>query len=78
MGVQEEERWKIRARLCRLGYTQIAGTDFTANYAPVVNDITFRILLILKMLMEWDAELIDIETAFLHGDMEEVNLHEPT
>ena len=61
---------RFRARLCGLGYTQIAGIDFTANYAPVVNDITFRILLILKMLMEWDAELIDIETAFLHGDME--------
>ena len=50
----------------------MAGIDFTANYVPVVNDITFRILLVLKMLMEWDAELIDIETAFLHGDIEEL------
>ena len=30
------------------------------------------ILLVLKMLMNWNAELIDIETAFLHGEMEEV------
>ena len=52
---------RLRARLCGLGYTQIAGIDFTANYTPVVNDITFRILLILKILMEWDAALIDIE-----------------
>ena len=61
-----------RHRLCGLGYTQIAGIDFTENYAPVVNDITFGILLILKMSIEWDAELIDIETAILHGDMEEL------
>ena len=54
------------ARLCGLGYTQIAGMDFASNYVPVVNDITFRMLLILKMLMEWETELIDIETALLH------------
>ena len=63
---------RFRARLCGLGYTQIAGIDFTANYAPVVNDFTFRILLLLKILLEWDAGLIDIELAFLHGDMEEL------
>ena len=62
----------FRARLCGLGYTQIAGIDFTANYAPVINNVTLRILLVLKMLMKWDAEMIDIETAFLHGDMEEL------
>ena len=63
---------RFRARLCGLGYTQIAGVDFNANYAPVINDGTLRILLVLKMLMKWNAELIDIETAFLHGEMEEV------
>jgi len=26
------------------------------------------------MIMGWDAELIDIETAFLHGDMEEKSI----
>ena len=63
---------RYRARLCGLGYTQIAGIDFTANFAPVVNDVTFRILLVCKMMMKWEAEVIDIETAFLHGDMEEL------
>lgn len=63
---------RFRARLCGLGYTQIAGIDFTANYAPVINDVTLRILLVLKMLKNWNTELIDIETAFLHGDMEEI------
>ena len=62
----------FRAKLSGLCYTQIVGIDFTTIYIPVLNDTTFRILLILNMLMGWDIELIDIETAFLHGDMEEL------
>ena len=60
------------ARLCGLGYTQVAGVDFNTNFAPVVNDVTFRLLLAIKMIKNWNVELIDIETAFLHGDMEEL------
>ena len=43
---------QFRARLCGLGYTQIPGVDFTAIFAPIVNDVTFRILLALKMIMD--------------------------
>ena len=32
---------RYRAGLCGLGYTQVAGVDFNANFAPVVNDATF-------------------------------------
>ena len=52
-------------------YAQIAGVDFVANFALVVNDVTFRILLVLILMMRWYAEVIDIETVFLHGEMEE-------
>ena len=70
--VSKRKRYgRYEARLCGLDYTQIAGIDFTTNFAPVVNDITFRILLVWKMIMGWDAELIKIETIFLHGTMEE-------
>ena len=41
------------------------------NYAPVVNDITFRILIVIKILYKMSARLIDIETAFLNGDLKE-------
>ena len=30
-----------RARLVALGYSLIPGVDYTDNYAPVVNDVTF-------------------------------------
>ena len=69
--------WKIkrngvfRARLVVCGYSQIPGVDYTEHFAPVINDVTWRILLIAMMVWKLDAWLIDIETAFLHGEFEE-------
>ena len=62
---------RFRARLCGLGYTQIPGIDFKENHAPVVNDVTYRILILLKIINNWTAELMDVETAFLNGILEE-------
>ena len=61
----------FRARLVALGYNQIPGVDFTDNFAPVINDITFRILLIIYLILKYDSRIIDVETAFLNGDLEE-------
>ena len=59
------------ARLVGQGYTQIPGLDFTDLHSPVINDITLQILLILWILNNWDAEQIDVKTAFLNGELEE-------
>ena len=34
-----------QARLVAKGFSQIPGLDFTDNFSPVVNDVTFRVLL---------------------------------
>lgn len=60
-----------RARLVALGYSQIPGVDYTENFAPVINDVTFRIILLLMLIKRFDAEIIDVETAFLYGTLEE-------
>ena len=60
-----------RARLVALGYNQIPGVDFTENFAPVMNDITFRLMLTRKMVERLKTRIIDVETAFLYGDLEE-------
>jgi hypothetical protein len=44
--------------------------DFTEIYAAVINDVSFRIILIGMMICNLKAKTIDIETAFLHGDLE--------
>ena len=53
-----------RARTVAKGFSQIPGVDFTENFAPVVNDVTFRIMLITKILFNLNAEQYDIETDF--------------
>ena len=59
-----------RSRLVAMGFSQIPGVYFTNSFAPVVSDVTLRILLILKMIFEWDTKIIDVEQAFLYGDLE--------
>jgi hypothetical protein len=61
----------FRARLVALGYSQIPGVDYTDNFAPVINDITYRIILLNWLINDWDSEVIDVETAFLYGNLEE-------
>ena len=61
----------FKVRLVACGYSQIPGVDFTESYAPVINDVSWRILLIVKMLMKYHAMIMDVETAFLYGDLDE-------
>ena len=51
------------------GYSQIPGVDHEENYAPVVNDVTYRILIICIILFKLQAKIVDVETTFLHGDI---------
>ena len=60
-----------RARLVALGYSQIPGVDFTDNFAPVAHDVSFRIALARMMVEKLDSLVMDVETAFLYGDIEE-------
>ena len=60
-----------RARLVALGYSQIPGVDYTDNFAPVAHDVSFRIALARMMVEKLDSLVMDVETAFLFGDIEE-------
>ena len=60
-----------RARLVALGYSQIPGVDYTDNFAPVAHDVSFRIALARMMVEKFDSLVMDVETAFLYGDIEE-------
>ena len=62
----------FRARLVACGYSQVPGIDFTENFAPVITDVGYRILLVKHIVEGLSCYLIDVETAFLHGDLEEL------
>ena len=57
-------------RLVDLGYSQVPGVDFTDNFSPVVNDVTFRIALARMMMEDLKCMLMAVETAFLYGEIE--------
>jgi hypothetical protein len=61
----------FRARLVACGYSQVPGIDFSESFAAVLNDVSFRIMLIAKLLWNMTYSVVDIETAFLHGDLDE-------
>ena len=59
------------ARLVACGYSQIPGIDFNESYSPVISDIGYRILILVRLMNNYKVFLIDVETAFLHGDLDE-------
>ena len=63
---------RFRARLVACGYSQIPGIDYNDVYSPVVNDITFRIAMTYMTWAGMDTVIFDVETAFLHGELEEL------
>jgi Reverse transcriptase (RNA-dependent DNA polymerase) len=61
----------FRARLVACGYSQIPGIDFKESFSPDMNDASFRIMLILKLIRNLKARIVNVETAFLHGDLQD-------
>jgi hypothetical protein len=52
------------------GYSQVHGIDFTEISASVINDVSFRIILIAMIARNQKAKIIEIESAFLNSDLE--------
>jgi hypothetical protein len=61
----------FRARLMACGYSQAPGIDFSESFQAVLNDVSFRIILIAKIVWNMTCSVVDLETAFLHGDLDE-------
>jgi hypothetical protein len=57
--------------LVACGYSQIPGVDFQESYSPVINDVAFRILIIFQIVWRLESVIIDVEAAFLNGELEE-------
>ena len=60
-----------RARLVAKGYNQIAGVDFQHSFTPVTNELTLRLFLITMLKKGYYCKIADVQTAFLHGHLEE-------
>ena len=54
-----------------MGTARSQGVDYSDSYSPTVHDITFCALILAMMVEELSGKLTDVETAFLHGELEE-------
>lgn len=71
--VKVEQSGEIRrkARLVARGFNQELGVDVMETYSPVVKYTTLRLLFAHAVKDDLEIRHLDVETAFLQGDLEE-------
>nr|GEW06645.1 retrotransposon protein, putative, Ty1-copia subclass [Tanacetum cinerariifolium] len=71
-GIEGVQKPRYKARLVARGFTQKVDIYYNEVFSPVIRYASIQVILALTACKDYELEQLDVKTAFLHGNLEEV------